>query len=91
MPLFENDNQKIITSAIKQKRSPINTWDSFTKATLISHSMPAEGMQELDSAQDLIAFCARVSNPSNQFNKETNEQLIKYLIKAQALVSFRDG
>jgi thymidylate synthase (FAD) len=31
--------------------------------------------------QELIAFCARVSNPSNQFNTETSEKLIKYLIK----------
>ena len=34
-----------------------------------------------DSIQDLIAFCARVSNPSNQMNNETSEKLIKYLIK----------
>ena len=31
--------------------------------------------------QELIAFCARVSNPSNQFNTDTSEKLIKYLIK----------
>jgi thymidylate synthase (FAD) len=35
----------------------------------------------LDNVQDLIAFCARVSNPSNQLNMETAEKLIKYLIK----------
>ena len=35
----------------------------------------------LVDAQELIAFCARVSNPSNQFNTETSEKLIKYLIK----------
>lgn len=35
------------------------------------------------SVQDLIAFCARVSNPSNQFNTETSERLIRYLIKHQ--------
>jgi thymidylate synthase (FAD) len=34
-------------------------------------------------AQDLVAFCARVSNPSNQLNTETSEKLIKYLIKHQ--------
>lgn len=34
-----------------------------------------------NSLQDLIAFCARVSNPSNQINSETSEKLIKYLIK----------
>jgi len=33
--------------------------------------------------QELVAFCARVSNPSNQFNTETSEKLIKYLIKHQ--------
>lgn len=32
-------------------------------------------------AQELIAFCARVSNPSNQFNTETADKLIKYLVK----------
>ena len=35
----------------------------------------------LESAQDLIAYCARVSNPANQMNTETSEKLIKYLIK----------
>jgi thymidylate synthase (FAD) len=33
--------------------------------------------------QDLVAYCARVSNPANQHNTETNEKLIKYLIKNQ--------
>lgn len=36
---------------------------------------------QLQSAQDLVAYCARVSNPSNQFNTESSERLIKYLIK----------
>jgi thymidylate synthase (FAD) len=35
----------------------------------------------IGDAQELIAFCARVSNPSNQINKETSEKLINYLIK----------
>jgi thymidylate synthase (FAD) len=50
---------------------------------LISYSQPVEGVtaQHLTNVQDLIAFCARVSNPSNQMNKETSEKLIKYLIK----------
>ena len=34
-----------------------------------------------ESALDLVAFCARVSNPSNQNNKKTSEKLVKYLIK----------
>jgi thymidylate synthase (FAD) len=35
----------------------------------------------IDDAQELIAYCARVSNPSNQFNSETSEKLIRYLVK----------
>ena len=38
-------------------------------------------MEGLNDAQELIAFCARVSNPSNQFNMETADKLIRYLIK----------
>ncbi len=53
------------------------------KVKLISYSKPSREMydQGLVDAQELIAFCARVSNPSNQFNMETAEKLIKYLIK----------
>ena len=51
---------------------------------LVSYSKPTEDYKDdLHNVQDLIAFCARVSNPSNQMNKETNERLIKYLIKHQ--------
>jgi thymidylate synthase (FAD) len=35
----------------------------------------------LVDAQELIAFCARVSNPANQFNMETADKLIRYLVK----------
>ena len=35
----------------------------------------------ITDAQELIAYCARVSNPSNQFNTETSEKLIKYLVR----------
>lgn len=50
---------------------------------LISSSEPTEELKNLgiSDAQDLIAYCARVSNPSNQLNSETSEKLIKYLIK----------
>lgn len=55
------------------------------KVKLISYSKVFdESFDEsgnLDSVQDLIAFCARVSNPSNQMNTETSEKLISYLIK----------
>lgn len=50
---------------------------------LISYSQPTAEFATLgvDDAQELIAYCARVSNPSNQFNTETSEKLIKYLVK----------
>jgi thymidylate synthase (FAD) len=54
------------------------------KVELISYSEPAGTMPaDIDDVQDLIAFCARVSNPSNQTNTETNEKLIRYLIRNQ--------
>ena len=53
------------------------------KVKLVSYSTPTEEFlnEGLDNAQELVAFCARVSNPSNQLNTETSEKLIKYLIK----------
>ena len=51
------------------------------KVKLISYSKPV--LEGLDTPTDLVAFCARVSNPSNQMNNETSEKLIKYLIKHQ--------
>ena len=52
---------------------------------LLSHSQPTAEFAELgiDDAQELIAYCARVSNPSNQLNTETSEKLIRYLVKHQ--------
>ena len=47
------------------------------KVKLISYTKSVENNLSL---QDLVAYCARVSNPSNQLNTETNEKLIKYLI-----------
>jgi thymidylate synthase (FAD) len=52
------------------------------KARLISYSKPSreianEGLYDM---QELIAFCARVSNPSNQLNTATSDKLVKYLI-----------
>lgn len=48
---------------------------------LISYSRAPIGPDLEKNVQDLIAFCARVSNPDNQHNKKTNEKLLKYLIK----------
>ena len=52
---------------------------------LLSYSQPTQEFADLgiSDAQELIAYCARVSNPSNQFNTETSEKLIRYLIKHQ--------
>ena len=53
------------------------------KVKLVSYSQPTEAFAEvgIDNVQELIAYCARVSNPANQLNTETSEKLIKYLIK----------
>ncbi len=53
----------------------------MTQVKLISYSqLPNSSDLKLDTAQDLISYCARVSNPANQMNTETSERLIKYLI-----------
>ena len=49
------------------------------KVELISYSQNPEGK----NLQDIVAYCARVSNPSNQNNIETNEKLIRYLMNHQ--------
>tara|TARA_Y100001937_G_scaffold128259_1_gene203622 strand:- start:3363 stop:4028 length:666 start_codon:yes stop_codon:yes gene_type:complete len=49
-------------------------------ARLISYSQPAN-IVGIENVQDLVAYCARVSNPSNQINNSTSEKLIRYLIK----------
>ena len=51
------------------------------KVELISYSQPESRFAE--NMTELVAFCARVSNPANQDNKETSEKLIRYLIKHQ--------
>lgn len=50
---------------------------------LLSYSQPTKEFADLGiaDAQELIAYCARVSNPSNQLNTETSEKLIRYLVK----------
>lgn len=58
------------------------------KVKLISYSQPSSDFirnvtDTNKDALDLVAFCARVSNPSNQLNSETSEKLVRYLIKHQ--------
>ena len=54
---------------------------------LVSYSQPPAKMdgsrQMFHRTDDLIAYCARVSNPANQSNKETNRRLLRYLITNQ--------
>ena len=52
------------------------------EVNLISHSQPSDSINfKVDDIQELIAFCARVSNPDNQASKETSDKLLKYLIR----------
>ena len=51
------------------------------KTKLISYSQAPALTDSNTTPMDLVAFCARVSNPSNQHNKDTNEKLVKYLMK----------
>jgi thymidylate synthase (FAD) len=53
-------------------------------ARLISYSQPADGFvgkDEVYNIQELVAYCARVSNPGNQTNAGTADKLLKYMIK----------
>jgi thymidylate synthase (FAD) len=53
--------------------------EKMLKVQLISYSQPDTYFVE--NMTELIAFCARVSNPSNQNNTDTSEKLIRYLVK----------
>lgn len=56
--------------------------EEYTRAQLVGYTQPAKNFEgEFEDVKDLIAFCARVSNPSNQFNNETADKLIAYLLK----------
>lgn len=52
------------------------------KASIVIEPSPSEEFkEEFSSVLELIAYCARVSNPENQFNNDTAEKLIRYLIR----------
>jgi len=51
------------------------------KVRLVSYSQPAGEIEGLHNVQDLVAYCARVSNPSNQLNSETSDKLLNFLAK----------
>ena len=52
------------------------------KVKLVGYTQPSEEFkQHFSNAKELVAFCSRVSNPSNQYNNETADKLINYLMK----------
>jgi len=53
------------------------------KVWMVVKPQPSEELRKggLENAQDLISYCARVSNPANEFNTETAEKLIRYEMK----------
>lgn len=57
--------------------------EDYTEAKLVAYTQSTEEFSAngIEDVQDLIAFCARVSNPGNQYNFDTSEKLIDYLIK----------
>lgn len=59
--------------------------EKIVQVKLVSYSKPSRELVNdgLYDVQELIAFCARVSNPANQLNTETSEKLINYLVKHQ--------
>ena len=58
---------------------------TIMEVKLVSYSQPTESFRSvgIEDAQELIAYCARVSNPTNQLNTESSAKLISYLIKHQ--------
>lgn len=75
---------KLTTSDLNYATMP------YIRVSLISCSQPQEGCyfvhddgtkESPENLEELIAFCARISNPSNQHRHDTSGRLIKYLIK----------
>jgi thymidylate synthase (FAD) len=62
----------------------------MSKVKLISFTSPSEDIQNngINDIKDIISFCARVSNPSNQFNTETSDKLLNYLLKNKHISPF---
>jgi len=54
---------------------------SHQSVRLISHSKTAPDGPGAMDMQELVAYCARVSNPANQNNLDTSEKLVRYLVK----------
>jgi thymidylate synthase (FAD) len=61
----------------------MTTQENVTTAKLVAYTQPTGEFKDqgMEDVKDLVAYCARVSNPSNQMNKETADKLISYLIQ----------
>jgi thymidylate synthase (FAD) len=60
----------------------MNQIEEYTKAKVVGYTQPAgDFKKDFSDIKDLVAFCTRVSNPSNQYNTETSDKLIAYLLK----------
>jgi thymidylate synthase (FAD) len=68
-----------------EKNPKIDHSRTITSARLVSYSQPSREFKKegLEDVMDLVAYCARVSNPANQYNTETATKLIGYLVKHQ--------
>ena len=53
----------------------------YQKVSLVSHSTGVFSPGSVSTPQELVAYCARVSNPANQNNHQTSEKLVRYLVK----------
>jgi len=62
----------------------------MSNVKLISFTKPSQDIQNngINDIKDIISFCARVSNPSNQFNTETSDKLLKYLLRNKHISPF---
>jgi len=79
--LNRNKERNIEALGFKYKEELMN---EYIKAKIVGYTQPSEEFKDsFNDVKELVAYCARVSNPSNQFNNETADKLISYLIKHQ--------
>jgi thymidylate synthase (FAD) len=62
----------------------------MSNVKLVSFTRPSDEIQNngINDIKDIISFCARVSNPSNQFNTQTSDKLLNYLLKNKHISPF---
>jgi thymidylate synthase (FAD) len=81
---YANAFQKFILEKFLRKNKMTKTYNDIVNVRLIGYTQPVEGLEEdIADVQELIAFCAKVSNPQFQTDFTSSERLLKYLIKHQ--------